>query len=428
MLQRFVSALLWGVYRFSVLPLALLRLAYKCLYHSAYRKRLGERLGRLPPRIVVAAPMDIWFHTVSVGEFIAALPLIEACLIRWPGIQILITTMTATGSERVRSVLGDRVEHCYLPYDMSACVNHFLKRVRPRLCVILETELWPNYLRLLHHRKIPVLLVNARLSDRSYRGYLKIRPIVKDILGYLTRILVQTLIEADRFLKLGAVPAQISVSGNIKFDLKLPTDLVSKGDFYRACFGKDRLVWLVASSHAPEESLILQAFQSVQKKIPHILLCWVPRHPDRFAAVGERCKAAGLSVCLGSSERAVAASESVFVLDRMGALLYAYAACDVAFVAGSFAPIGGHNPLEPAALGIPVIVGPHVFNFEWITALLREAGALVQVSDVSSLVEAVCDLLEAPDRRQQMGDTGRAVVLAHQGVVGRVMDEIAALR
>ncbi|MCX5508812.1 lipid IV(A) 3-deoxy-D-manno-octulosonic acid transferase [Pseudomonas sp. BJa3] len=408
------------------LPLVALRLFLRGRKAPAYRARIAERFAcRLPPM----RQGGIWVHAVSVGESIAAAPLVRALLKQYPDLPITLTCMTPTGSERIRAMFDGepRVQHCYLPYDLPWAAGRFLDHVRPRLGIIMETELWPNHIHQCARRGIPVALANARLSERSARGYARFAGLTRPMLEEMSLIAVQTETEAERFRSLGARQASVQVTGSIKFDLKVDDQLMPRARQLREQWGaSQRPVWIAASTHDGEDGLILEAHRQLLSVHSDALLVLVPRHPERFAAVHELC-AGQFSTVRRSKGDAVTAQTQVLLGDTMGELLFLYALADIAFVGGSLVPTGGHNPLEPAALALPVLMGPHVFNFLEISAMLREAGALQQVDDAEGLAAAVRRLVELPQDARRMGEAGRAVMQANQGALQRLLDGLARL-
>lgn len=408
------------------LPLVALRLYLRARKAPAYGQRIAERFALDLP---VMHQGGIWVHAVSVGESIAAAPLVRALLKAYPDASITLTCMTPTGSERIRAMFADepRIQHCYLPYDLPWAAGRFLDHVRPRLGIIMETELWPNHIHQCAKRGIPVALANARLSERSARGYARFAKLTRPMLAEMSFIAVQTEAEAQRFLDLGARAECVQVTGSIKFDLNIDEQLVPQARALRERWGAtQRPVWIAASTHEGEDALILQAHRQLLQVHGDALLILVPRHPERFNAVHALC-AAQFATLRRSSGAAVTAQAQVMLGDTMGELLFLYALADIAFVGGSLVATGGHNPLEPAALALPVLMGPHVFNFLEISAMLREAGALQQVDNADGLAEAVRGLIELPQDAQRMGEAGRAVMRANQGALQRLLEGLARL-
>ncbi|GLZ86142.1 3-deoxy-D-manno-octulosonic acid transferase [Metapseudomonas resinovorans] len=407
------------------LPLVAVRLAWRAWRAPAYARRIGERFAFGLPAV---KPGGIWVHAVSVGESIAAAPMVRALLERHPDLPITITCMTPTGSERIRALFGDKVQHCYLPYDLPWAAARFLDKVQPKLAVIMETELWPNHIHQCARRGIPVVLANARLSERSARGYARFATLTAPMLAELSWIAVQTEAEAERFRTLGAHPECVGVTGSIKFDLRIDPALLQRAAELRGQWSADsRPVWIAASTHAGEDEIVLAAHKALLKQRPDALLILVPRHPERFGSVFELSRREGLTTVRRSTGAPVAATDAVLVGDTMGELLFLYALADIAFVGGSLVPNGGHNLLEPAALGKPVLSGPHLFNFLEIAAQLRDAGALAEVADAEELAAQVGGLWAEPGRAESMRDAGLGVLKANQGALERLLGGIARL-
>ncbi|MGR6495788.1 lipid IV(A) 3-deoxy-D-manno-octulosonic acid transferase [Pseudomonas fulva] len=408
------------------LPLLALRLYLRARKAPAYGRRIDERFAIKLPTMRKGG---IWVHAVSVGESIAAAPMVRALLKAYPELPITLTCMTPTGSERIGALFADepRVQHCYLPYDLPWAAERFLDHVQPRLGVIMETELWPNHIHQCARRGIPVALANARLSERSARGYGRFARLTRPMLAEMSLIAAQTEVEAQRFLALGARAACVQVTGSIKFDLKIDEQLVPRAQALRQQWAAtSRPVWIAASTHDGEDALILQAHQQLLQVHGDALLILVPRHPERFDAVHAICSQQFATV-RRSTGLPVLAQTQVLLGDTMGELLFLYALADMAFVGGSLVPTGGHNPLEPAALALPVLMGPHVFNFLEISAMLREAGALQQVDDAQGLAGAVQRLVELPQDARRMGEAGRAVMRANQGALQRLLKGLGRL-
>ncbi|MDB5978987.1 MAG: 3-deoxy-D-manno-octulosonic acid transferase [Pseudomonas sp.] len=407
------------------LPVVAVRLWLRARKAPAYAKRIGERFAfGLPPM----QRGGIWVHAVSVGESIAAAPMIRALLARYPQLPITVTCMTPTGSERIKALFGNepRIQHCYLPYDLPWAAGRFLAHIQPRLGVIMETELWPNHIHQCAKRGIPVVLANARLSERSARGYGRFAKLTRPMLAEMSGFAVQTEAEAQRFRELGARPECVEVTGSIKFDLTIdPQLLVRAAELREQWHTSQRPTWIAASTHAGEDEVMLAAHRQLLLSHPDALLILVPRHPERFNSVHDLCQQQGFDTVRRSAGQAVTASTSVLLGDTMGELLFLYALADCAFVGGSLVPNGGHNLLEPAALAKPVLSGPHLFNFLEIAALLRYAGALEEVSDTAGLAKAVQQLFDQPAIATNMANAGLEVMRANQGALQRLMDILA---
>lgn len=411
------------------LPLVGLRLAWRAWRAPAYTKRVGERFALLPP----LRPGGIWVHAVSVGESIAAAPLVRELLARYPDLPITLTCMTPTGSERIRALFpaaqfAGRVQHCYLPYDLPWAAARFLKQAQPKLAVIMETELWPNYIHQCALRGIPVALANGRLSARSAKGYGRFAKLTAPMLAELDLLAVQSQVEAERFIDLGARPAAVEVTGSIKFDQQVDAEVSARASALRGQWqAQQRPVWIAASTREGEDALVIQAHRQLLASQPDALLILVPRHLERFDTAAAQLREAGLTFVRRSSGEAVGPQVQVLLGDSMGELMFLYALADIAFVGGSLVETGGHNPLEPIALGLPVIMGPHRFNFLEITAKLLERGALCEVADGQALGTQVAALLSEPTRAAAMRETGLAVLKANQGALKRLLDGLGKL-
>ena len=399
-------------------PLVLLRLAWRGLRAPEYWRRWPERFGFIEPPL---GKQVIWVHAVSVGEVQAAEPLVRALLENYPAYSLLVTTVTPTGSARVTALFGDEVAHVYAPYDLPGTVKRFFLRVRPQLAIVMETELWPNLFHACCNRRVPLLLVNARLSAKSMAAYLRVKRLVARTLGNITEIAAQGEADAQRFERLGAQQDRITVSGNLKFEQRIPPSLLERAEVLRRDWGTGRPVWVAASTHEGEDELLLDVFSQLRKQFADCLLVLVPRHPERFECVAELCRQRGLNIVLRSEMRPCDAATRVFVGDSMGELPLFLAAADVAFVGGSLVPHGGHNLLEPAGLGIPVVTGPHVFNFAEICELLLQAGACEKVGNTAELAATLGRWLGDANERHRVGEQGRAVVEKNRGALQTVL-------
>lgn len=404
------------------LPVILLRLLWRARKNPAYAKRWPERFGVIPH---IPKKNGIWLHAVSVGESLAAIPLIKALQQKYPDLPIIITNTTPTGAERIQATFKkDEVAQFYLPYDIPMALQLFLNKIQPRLAILMETELWPNLLYLCGQRGIPVMLANARLSARSARGYQRIASLTRGMLQNISLLAVQTQTEADRFIALGLKPDRVQVTGSIKFDLEIPSDLTQRAAELRAQWGQKRFVWIAASTHEGEEEILLNVFEKIRKVLPECLLVLVPRHPDRFPRVAALCKKQGYEIILRSENKPCDNQTQVFIGDSMGELLLFYAASDVAFVGGSLVPTGGHNPLEPAALGLPVLMGPHLFNFAAISEQLQQMKAMIKVNNADALVTPILELLRNETYRKQMGEQGLQFVSQNRGALKKHLELI----
>ena len=417
-MRRLYSALLY-----LIAPLVIVRLWLKGRRNPAYRRRWRERFGALPDP--GPSPV-IWIHAVSVGEAQAAQPLIRRLLADYPEHRVLVSTTTPTGLDQVTRLFGDTVLHRYFPFDLPGIVNRYLDRVRPVILIVMETEIWPNLLAGCAERRIPVALVNARLSARSAGGYERVRPLVAEALSRFSRIAVQTPRDGERFAALGAPAERIVETGNLKFDIRLPASISEQSEVLRLSWGLDRPVWIAASTHEGEEKKVLAAHARVLERYPQALLVLVPRHPERFDAVADLVRRENYRFARRSS--GVGDPDiQVFLGDTMGELVVFFGAADVAFVGGSLVGVGGHNVLEPAALGVPTVFGPHMFNFAVISELFTEEGAAVQVADENALAETVMRWFGDPGERTGVGEAGRRVGDANRGALDRTLREIHAL-
>ena len=398
-------------------PFAVLVQLWRSLRDPSYRDRLGERFG-----LGQAIPGDIiWIHAVSVGEVQAAQPLIAQLQARHPRYGILITTVTPTGAARARFLFGDRVHLRYVPLDLPGSVKRFFDRVQPKLAMILETELWPNLYDECGKRGIPLVLASARISPRSVGKYRRLVSLFRKTLSHGIVIAAQSEPDAERFHSIGATPERTHVTGNIKFDFQPPEGIETKGRRWREKHAPGRPIWVAGSTHEGEEPVILDAHRRVLEQFPDALLVLVPRHPQRFESVRDLLAKRHERAANRSSKAAISPATSVLLGDTMGELMTFYAAADVAFVAGSLAPIGGHNLLEPASVGRPVLTGPHNFNGEEIAQLLMDAGAAFIVTDTEQIAHAVKGLLANRDLRAVMGAAGRSVLDANRGALDRLL-------
>ena len=399
------------------LPISLYYLIWRGLRQREYFDRWSERFA-----LYRGEGLDgsLWVHAVSVGEVNVAAPLVAALRERMPGRTILVTTTTPTGSARVRALWGDTVRHVYLPYDLPGAVRNFLDHFQPQLALVMETEIWPNLFKELKTRGVPLVIANARLSERSLRGYRPIARLLRGALAGVDVIAAQSDADARRYRKLGAPESAIKVTGNLKYDLPLPEGVVEQGGRWRETWG-DRPVWIAASTHPDEEDTVRQAHRLLQAQFPRALLLWAPRHPERFAAVAADATRAGFKVASRRIEGLPRVDTDIFVVDTLGELMSFFAASDIAFVGGSLQEIGGHNVLEPAALGIPALVGPHTFNFQDITDVLIAVGAVQRVEDAASLARKLGEQFRHPAERIRRGDAGRSRIAAERGALARTL-------
>ncbi|MEO7067086.1 MAG: lipid IV(A) 3-deoxy-D-manno-octulosonic acid transferase [Rhodanobacter sp.] len=408
---------LYTLAMYLVTPLMILRLLLRGGRSSSYRRRWRERFGSFESP---GFQGSLWVHAVSVGEVNAAQPLIKALRRDYPNAPVVLSTVTPTGAARVQQLFGDSVFGVYLPYDLPFAVRRFLNKIRPRLALIVETEIWPNLYFACHQRGIPLMIVNARLSERSLRGYKPLRALARSALRCVHTIAAQSRRDAARYRLLGADPRQIVVTGNMKFDMQIPRNAVAEGAAMRHRWGLRRPVWIAASTHEGEEQAVLEAHLEVLKRLPDALLLLAPRHPERFRAVEHVVRDLGFKAGVHSVDEVPTLSHQVFVIDAMGQLMPFFAAADLAFVGGSLVPIGGHNVLEPAALCTPVLVGPYTFNFEEITLSLIQRGGAQRVASGDQLGQVALQLLLDPRKRGQMGQAAQQVFERERGAVRRI--------
>ena len=412
MTRRFYTLLWW-----LVLPLVPLRLWWRGRREPGYRMRIGERFGRY--RIDAPAPRGdvVWIHAVSLGETRAVAPLLERIARARPDATILLTHMTATGREAGHTLYGESVQQVWLPYDVPFAINAFLARFRPRVGLLMETEVWPNLVAACHRGNIPLYLVNARLSEKSAAGYARFSSLTRPMFAALAGAAAQTAGDAARLTAVGV--REVNVTGNLKFDVALPAESAALGRELRVRFGDARPVWVAACTRDGEEILLLEALARGQ--LPGgTLTVIVPRHPQRFQAVADLLRARGIPFIRRSENRPVPADVAMVLGDSLGELPGYYSAADVAFVGGNLLPLGGHNLIEPIAMGTPTIVGPHTFNFREATENAVAAGAALRVADADALLQEVGALLADPARRNRMHDAALAFHATHRGAADRL--------
>jgi len=407
-------------------PVVSALLLWRGLRDRSYWRNFGERFG-FGARL---RPDGVWLHAVSVGEVQACAALVSALSRRYPALPLTVTTFTPTGSARARALFGNLAQVRYVPYDLPGAVRRFLRRVQPRLAVIFETELWPNLYRECGRRRVPLVLASARISARSVSRYQRLGTLFRETLARTALVAAQGAGDAERFRSLGADPANTHVTGNIKFDFELPEGLAARGAGLRAQYAPDRPLWVAGSTHGGlEEQAVLEAQQRVREVHPGALLVLAPRHPPRFDEVAGALRAAGINFVRRSASAGdgTDAACAVLLLDSLGELLDFYAAADVSFVGGSLVPRGGHNLLEPAALGVPILVGPDNSNGEEIARLLIARGAAEVVHDAAELGTRVTALLGDSAARERMGAAGRASVDSNRGALEKLLSLIEPL-
>lgn len=417
-----MARLAYSVLMYLLVPLFLWRLLCRGFRDRQYWYRWPERFGfsRLPQ-----LPDSIWVHAVSVGEVQASVPLIEYFLHSEPQMPVIITTMTPTGSQRVTSLFGDRVHHVYAPYDLPGAVNRFLNRISPARVVIMETEIWPNIISWCHQRQIFLLLANARLSERSAGGYRCVQSLTYQAISGISCIAAQTESDRLRFMRLGAAPERVIVTGNIKMDITPPAELREQGQVIRRRLGVDRSVWIAASTHAGEEEQVLEAYAILKKTVNDALLVLIPRHPERADDVERLCRKNNRKVIRRTREKGHDTAPDIYLVDTLGELPQFFCAGDVAFIGGSLVPVGGHNMIEASVQGIAVVFGPHLFNFHDISQQLLHADAARIVTDSQTLALTMQELLKDANLRYELGRNGKAYVESNRGALQRLIEIVA---
>ena len=410
---------------YLAVPVVAVVFLWRGLRDRSYWHNFRERFG-CGARL---APGGVWLHAVSVGEVQACAPLVSALSRRYPQLPLTVTAFTPTGAARARALFGNLAEVRYVPFDLPGAVRRFFRRVQPRLAVIFETELWPNLYRECGRRRIPLVLASARISVRSADRYRRLGALFRETLARTAVVAAQGAADAERFRSLGADPASTHVTGNIKFDFELPPDIAARGARLRAQYAQQRPLWVAGSTHGGiEEQAVLAAQQQVRRQHADALLVLAPRHPPRFDEVAQALRTAGVSFVRRSAADSLSDSGcAVLLLDSLGELLDFYAAADLAFVGGSLAPIGGHNLLEPAALGVPILTGPDNHNSAEIARLLIARGAAHVVHDGTELGTRVSELLADPAARERMGAAGRASVDSNRGALEKLLALIEPL-
>ncbi len=410
---------LYTILLYLLTPCLLLRLYWKGRRLPAYRQRIHERFSFGP---IVAAEVDVWLHAVSLGEVVAATPLIEALLAKqW---RVLVTTMTPTGSQQVITHFGQRVSHQYVPYDLPQALRRFFKKINARVGIIMETELWPNLIYQAKKANVPLLLANGRISDKAFQSYHNVRFFFKPMLAQFRAILAQSEVDANRFIALGAPVEKVRVLGNMKFDLQVQ---VLNQDYFKQlkkAWGVLRPVLMAASTHDDEENQLLTGFTQLSAAIPDLILLIAPRHPERFKTVYELSLRRGFKTGKRSQPETIDNHTQVVVLDSLGELLKLYQLSDYAFVGGSLVPIGGHNVLEPIAMQVPVFCGPFTHNSQTICDDLCAAGAMQVVDDVDALFKAIIAMHQDPLSRASQIRNATAVLDANRGSVAQYLDVV----
>lgn len=408
---------LYSLIYYLVLPLIFFRMWWRSLKDSRYRQRWSERLAFYPDEKFNLSKPVIVFHAVSVGELHAAVPLIRACQEVLPEWTFTLTTTTVTGSDRVKAIFGDSIQHCYMPYDTPGSIKRFLKAVQPRILVILETELWPNLLFYSAQQGCKLLLLNARLSDKSFLNYRKHARLTSSMLSSFAIVAAQFKQDAEHFRQLGLPDKALHITGTMKFDQ--PMDQVQHEAGLAMKQELKRPIFVAGSTREGEEEKVLQAFKILLTTLPELLLILVPRHPDRFNEVANLLNKQGYEYALRSSGEDVSREKQILLGDSLGEMQFYYASADVAFVGGSLVDTGCQNIIEPAALGVPVVTGPSLFNFQAVSELLLEAGAMLVVADANELAEKATLLLQDKERRENMANAARATIKSNRGATDR---------
>ena len=399
---------------YLLLPYILLRLAWRARRQRGYLENVAERFGY---HAQAGGGPVIWVHAVSVGETRAAEPLIRALREKYPQHRVLLTHMTPTGRETGEAIYGDEVTRCYLPYDYPGAVARFLAHFQPRIGILMETEIWPNLIQAGREHGVPLYLVNARLSEKSFSGYQRFPQLARESLAGFTAIAAQSEDDARRLTSLGG--GEVRVTGSIKFDIDPPPAQLELGRSLRREFGESRPVLLVASTREGEEALVLDTLAHVD--VPGLLTVIVPRHPQRFDEVERLLEARGVRFQRRSANAAISADTRVVLGDSMGEMFAYYAACDVAFIGGSLLPFGGHNLIEACAAGKPVLIGPHSYNFAEATELAMQAGAALQVPDAKTFAQEAGRLLRDPAATKRMARAALDFANAHRGATAKVV-------
>jgi len=416
--------LIYTVLFYLLSPAYFARLLWRGFGNKAYWYRWNERLGitKIPPSLNKSV---IWIHAVSVGEVNASIPLIRSLLGNYPDAEVLVTTSTPTGSEMLLNRLGGRVKHQYMPIDLPFFINKFLDNWNPKILIILETEIWPNLITICKERGIFISLVNARLSEKSKQRYIRYLPLIQPIIKKIDLILAQYESDASRFKELAN--REVFLCGNLKFDQDIPDEINSIVDNIRTEWsvnGQRREVLIAASTHDPEEKIILKAFNEIKGKLKNPLLILVPRHPERFKTVHKLSLRNNLKVSLRSKQQDVSEDIDVLLGDTMGELSFLYSLSDVAFVGGSLIDHGGQNLLEPASLSLPIISGPSLRNFQEIALELELAGALKIVASSQDLSSCFIDLMENDVNRKISGESANKVFIKNRGSLNLILEQL----
>lgn len=402
---------------YLIIPFVLLRLYWRGFKAPEYRHRWKERLAVYKKKY--PSPV-IWIHAVSVGEAEAVFPLVKQLQKKYPVDQFLVTTTTPTGAARVQDILADTVTHVYLPYDLPCVVHRFLSIFKPKIAIFMEKEIWPNLYASCAKNNIPIVIINARLSANSAKGYKKISWLVQPALQQVAWIASQTEEDKLQFLDIGATEGLVSVEGNLKFDLHIDEKIIQQAKNIKKELFSARFVWIIASTHDGEEEVFFDLYPELKKHIPNLLLMIVPRHPERFKSVQKLAEKMQLNTCMRSMRTSCTKKIDIYIADTMGELKLLYGTSDISFVGGSMVPVGGHNILEPALMNVPIIFGPHMVNFEKIKQQMLGLNAVIQCMNKAELIKTVIHLYKIPEDRQNMILKANEFVLKNQGVTEQV--------
>jgi len=420
----YMLRLFYTFFLYVLTPLLLIRTFWRALRTPHHGSRWHQRFGFVP--IINSGQKVIWIHCVSVGETLAAVPLIKKLQKRYPDRLLVVTTTTFTGSERVRSIFSNSVYHVYAPYDLPISVNLFLKRIHPSLVIIMETELWPNLIHYCSNFDIPVIVANARMSKKSLAGYKKFARFTEHMLKKINYVVAQYGDDGQNFLDLGLPESQLIISGNIKFDNSLKNDIITKASALKIEWSGEskRKIFLAASTHFGEDKIVLEAYEKIKKFYPKLLLIIVPRHPERFSEVAKLCSSHNYSIVKRSNRSKIKADDNILLGDTMGELMLFYGICDVTFVGGSLVPAGGHSLIEPAIWGTPLISGPSLYNFSNVSRLLKEAGGINICQDSSSMAKIVCEIFKDTSKSERLGHAAKLVAISNRGALDKLMKVI----
>ncbi len=416
--------LIYSALLYLLFPIIFVALQIPKKGKAPYGSRIFELFGKYHFKKDVNASGVIWFHTVSVGETIAATRLIRDFHNARPNMQIVVTTTTTAGMEQALKI-GDFITHLFAPLDFPHAINSFLRKVKPQMLVIMETELWPNWLNCCSKHNVPVVLMNARMSERSCRRYSSLGGFFYKLFGqYLSLVLCQNEEDTQRYNQLGV--NKITVTGSLKCDLRAPKEQILLGRKLHSFFN-NRKVWIAASTHEGEDEVFIQAHLKLLEKFPDLLLILVPRHPQRFSAVAEKIAKSSLSFCKFSDPSHLDSHAQVLLGDKMGVMYQLFAASDIAVMGGSFVDVGGHNPLEPASVGIPIIMGHYYYNFKEFTIKMSNCGGLFVANDEEMLISKLQELISDENLRISSGRKALEVLEAGQGATERTLQGIFEL-